>query len=256
VEAGASIRYTTFNVQDKTLSNKYLRQALSAAIDREKWIEIFTNNTAKKMTNAVPIGVAGRPENSRIKYDFDVKRAKELLKKAGYPNGEGLPTINFDLRGADSLSRQIGEFFTKQWNAVGVKVNVIPNTFPAFLEKMRQGALQASYGGWVLDYPDAENIFQLLYGPNKTPGPNDANYDVPAMNKLYEQMAFIEAGPKRSALIQQMDDLAQEDAPWVYGYYERRHRLVQPWLRNYREDEIILNKYKYLRLDPTKRDKK
>lgn len=247
---GAVFYYVSFNMKDKLVGgNKLLRQALSSAIDREKWIETFTNGMGQKMVNALPPGLQDRPRNSVMKWDFDLKRAKDLLRKAGYPEGEGLPPINFDLRGADSVSRQLGEFFAQQWAAIGVKVNVIPNTFPAFLEKAKQGNLQVSSGGWGLDYPDAENVYQLLYGPNQAPGPNDSNYDNAAMNKLYEQMATLDPGAKRAQIIAKMDELLQEDAPWAFGYYAAYFELNHPWLLNYRSNDIIQNRYKYYRIN-------
>jgi ABC-type transport system substrate-binding protein len=249
IEIGVIFRYISFNVKDKLISNKYLRQAMSAAIDRGKWIDLFTSGSGKKMTTVLPPGIADRPKTSSIKYDFNLERAKRLLEKAGYPGGKGLPTINFDLRGADTMNRQIGDFFAGQWGAIGIKVNVIPNTFPAYLEKMKQGLLQTSYGAWSMDYPDGENDYQLLYGPNKSPGPNDANYENPALDKLYEQMAVMESGPKRAAIVQRMEDIIQEDVPWAYGYFEATYMLSQPWLLNYRGGEILQNKYKYLRVN-------
>lgn len=250
IETGAVFYYVSFNMKDKLLGgNKHLRYALSAAIDRDKWVEVFTNGTGKKQTTALPPGLQDRPNDQKLKHDFNLAQAKELLKKAGYPEGKGLPVINFDLRGADSVSRQLGDFFTQQWSQIGVKVNVIPNTFPAYLEKAKQGNLQVSLGGWNLDYPDAENVYQLLYGPNKSPGPNESNYDNAVMNKLYEQMATMEPGQKRAAIIRKMDDLLQEDAPWALGYYLAHYELSQPWLLNYRANDIILNRYKYYRIN-------
>lgn len=250
IATGARFYYVSFNVRDKLLgSSKYLRQALSSAIDRNKWIEIFTNGRGKVMVNALPPGIADRPKTNQIKYDYNLERAKELLKKAGYPGGQGLPMIHFDMRGADSVNRQMGEFFTQQFAAIGVKLNVIYNTFPAYLEKIKRGNLQFSYGGWGLDYPDAENVYQLLYGPNQAPGPNEANFNHPEMNKLYEQMAVLESGPKRAALIQRMDDILQEECPWAMGYYHSEYDLIQPWVLHYRANGIIMNKYKYLRID-------
>jgi ABC-type transport system substrate-binding protein len=250
IETGAVFYYISFNMRDKLLgTNKLLRQALSAAIDRDKWIEIFTNSTGMKMTTALPPGIQDRPKSSKLKYDYNLQQAKELLKKAGYPEGKELPSINFDLSGSSSLDRQYGEFFTSQWSAIGVKVNVILNTFPAYLEKSKQGNLQISLGGWNLDYPDAENVYQLLYGPNQAPGPNSSNYNSPEMNKLYLKMASAEPGPARAETIQKMDDLLQEEAPWAFGYYFANYELTQPWLLNYRGNDIIPNKFKYLRVD-------
>jgi len=249
INTGVTFYYISFNMKDTLLKNKYLRQALSLAIDRDKWIAIFTNGTGQKQVTALPPGVPGRPENSAIRYDFDLSRAKDLLKKAGYPGARGLPVLNFDLRGADTVNRQLGEFFASQWQALGVKINVIANTFPAYLEKMKEGNLQASYGGWTMDYPDAENVYQLLWGPNHAPGPNESNFDDPKMNKDYELMAMLEPSPKRSKIIQDADSILQEEVPWALGFYQSDYYLTQPWLENYRGTGVIGNHLKYLRVD-------
>lgn len=250
IESGVAFYYVSFNMKDKLIGgNKYLRQALASAINREEWIDIFTNGTGIKMASALPPGLPDRPTNKKMKFDFDLTQAKELLKKAGYPDGKGLPTIKFDLRGAGSLDRQMGEFFKKQFESVNVNIEVILNTFPAYLEKMKQGNLQVSLGGWNLDYPDAENVYQLVYGPNQAPGPNESNYNDPEMNKLYEQTAIMESSPKRAELVQKMDDILQENAPWGMLYYASTYNLSQPWLLNFRGPDIIQNRHKYFRLD-------
>jgi oligopeptide transport system substrate-binding protein len=242
--------YLGFNMKDKVVGgNKALRQALSSAVDREKWIETFTNGTGRKQVTALPPGIPDRPANARLKYDYDLPRAKELMRKAGYPEGKGLPTLSMDMRGADSVNRQLGEFFTAQFAAIGVRLNVVYNTFPAFLEKIRNANFQLEYGGWIMDYPDAENAYQLLYGPNGAPGPNESNFSHPELNRIYEQMAIMEPGPKRAALVQKMDDILQEEVPWGLGYYHSRHYLAQPWLLNFRVSDLILNKWKYVRVN-------
>ncbi len=241
--------WINFNTKDKILSNKYLRQAMSSTINREQWIELFTNGRGKKQVTAAPNGLADRVEDAKLKYDFDLAKAKELLKKAGYPDGKGLPQLTLDMRGSDSTSRQLGEFIAKQFAQINIPLNVVYNTFPAYLEKSKQGALQISYGGWQLDYPDVENVYQLLYGKNVAPGPNDANYDVPEFNKLYEKMAEMDPGPARAKLIKQMDDLVQEDVPWAMGFYRDEYTLVQGSVKNYKGSGFIRDNYKYLKID-------
>jgi oligopeptide transport system substrate-binding protein len=241
--------WINFNTKDKALSNKYLRQAISSTINREQWIELFTNGRGKKQVTAAPSGLADRVENATLKYDFNIARAKELLKKAGYPDGKGLPELTLDMRGSDSTNRQLGEFITKQLSQANIPIKVTYNTFPAFLEKSKKGQLQISYGGWVLDYPDVENVYQLLYGPNAAPGPNDANYDRPEFNKLYEQMSIMEPGPARAKLVKQMDDMVQEDTPWAMGFYRDEYTLYQGWVKNFKGSFYIRDNYKYLRID-------
>jgi len=250
IETGVAFYQIEFNMEDKILgSNKYLRQALSSAINRDEWIDVFTYGTGQKQVTALPPGIPDRPKDAKIKYDYDVARAKELLKKAGYPEGKGLPVLKFDLRGAGTVDRQVGEFFQNQWSKIGVHVDVVQNTFPTFLEKAKKKNLQIFYGGWNLDYPDAENVYQLLYSKNESPGPNDANYKNPEYDKLYEQIALMESGSKRAELVKKADDIIQEECPWAMGYYYARYDLSQPWLLNYRSGDIIQNRFKYFRLD-------
>jgi oligopeptide transport system substrate-binding protein len=247
--SGACFYFINFNVRDKILANKYLRQAIGSAIDRVKWIELFTNNRGEKMTSVIPAGIADRVKNPVLKYDYDLARAKELMKKAGFPEGKGLPVITFDMRGADSVSRQMGEFFTDEFAQIGVKLNVVYNTFPAYIEKQNKGQLQLSYGGWILDYPDVENGYQQLWANRDAPIINSSLYDNPKYSALYEKMATMDPGPARAALVQQMEDIIQEDVPWAYGFYRNDYVLVQPWVRNFRASFFTRDGYKYYGLD-------
>ena len=63
-----------------------------------------------------------------------------------------------------------------------------------------------------MDYPDAENVYQLLYGPNKAPGPGEANFDNPGMNQAYELLAVMSPGPAHAAMIKKADDILQEES--------------------------------------------
>lgn len=249
VVPGPVAYWVNFNVKDKVLSNKYLRQAMSSAINREKWIELFTNGRGHKQDQVAPPGLVDRVANSTLKYDFNLERAKELLKKAGYPEGKGLPTITMDMRGADSTNRQLGDFLTQQFAQIGVKLNVVYNTFPAFLEKSKNNQFQLSYGGWYLDYPDVENMYQLLYGKNVAPGPNDANFTDPRFDKLYEQMSSMDPGPARAKVVKQMDDLVQEETPWAFGFFRDEFTLYHGWIANYRGNAFIRDGWKYYRVD-------
>ncbi len=246
--------YLGFNMNDKLLQNKYLRQAIALSIDREKYNNTFFQFHSSVQTQVAPPQLADTLPQSTIKYGYNVPKAKELLAKAGYPEGKGLPTLNLDLRGPDTKYRQMGEFFVEQLGAIGIKVNVILNTFPAYLEKSKQNNLQVFLGGWNYDYPDAENGLQLLYGPNKSPGPNDTNFQNAQYDALYKKMAVLPAGaPGRSALIKEMEAIVQEESPWVYLTFERLYNLYHSRVKNYRTAEVIPNKYKYVRIEQDKK---
>lgn len=241
--------YVAFNLKDKILSNKYLRQAISSAIDREKWMDTFEKYSSAKQTQLCPFGLKDRLPDAKLKYDFDLARAKSLLAKAGYPNGEGLPVLNFDFRGADTRSRQMGEMFVQMLGAIGIKINPILNTFPAYLEKAKQRNLQISYGGWNFDYPDIENGYQLFYGPNVPPGPNDPYLQDPKYDALYKKIASLPAmNQSRVQFVKQAEDYIQEEVPVAYGYYQRKFHLTSPRVKNFRISGGVHNRYKYIRV--------
>ena len=107
-----------------------------------------------------------------------------------------------------------------------------------------------SYGGWFLDYPDVENMYQLLYGPNAAPGPNESAFNDPRFNKMYEKLSVMDPGRARAKLVREMDDLVQEEVPWALGFYRDEFTLVQGWVMNYHANPFVKDGLKYYRIDP------
>lgn len=253
IEHALQWRWMSMNTEDPVLKNKYLRQALASAVDRKALLDTFMNGRGYIEEEALADPL---PDHcgSKYRWTYDLERAKELLAKAGYPNGQGLPTLHWDTRNTEITDRQIAELVARSFAKIGVKMEIIPNTFPAYLEKMKKKNLQLSKGGWIMDYPDAENALGLLYGPNESPGPNESNYHNAEYDKLFEKVAAMESGPERKKLVCEMEKIVEEDAPWGFFYFESEYRLVNKWLKNYRAVELIINKYKYLDVDVAERD--
>ena len=165
--------WLSFNMNDPLLGkNKYLRMAISHAIDREQFIDLFTNNTGQKANSIYPPGIPGYDPSKTLSIVHNITKAKELLKKAGFPNGVGLPKIQYDTRGNNPTDLKRATYFKNQLKKIGIKIEIVLNSFPTFLEKVRKGSLKLWMGGWSMDYPDAENILQLLSSKNHPPGPN------------------------------------------------------------------------------------
>lgn len=241
--------WISFNMKDPVVGkNLQLRQAIAHAVDINKYIDLFTYRMGQKANSIYPPGINGYSPSTDLPYKYDVTKAKELLAKAGYPEGKGLPTLKFDIRGTDTRRRQMGEFIQKELHAIGVNVEVRQNTFPAFLEKSRKGELQFWQGGWILDYPDAENVLQLLTTDNLPPGPNSSQYSNPQFDKLFYQLREMEDGPAKTKLMREMEEIVNRDLPWAMQYYSRNYILYHDYLKNFRYSDIIYNNIKYLKI--------
>ncbi|NUM89684.1 MAG: hypothetical protein HUU37_10805, partial [Bdellovibrionales bacterium] len=244
------IWYLNFNVKDKLLGqNANLRKAMVRALNRDEMIRLFLNCRGVKATSIVPPVIAGHVAREKLEGDFNLEEAKKYLAQAGFPGGKGLAPIKFDLRGSSTSSRQQAEYVAKSMAAIGVPIEVVVNTFPAYLEKEKNGNLQFFFGGWSADYPDAENFMQLLYGKNASPGPNASNWINREYDALYEKIAKMAPSPARSAMIKRAEDIAFRDAVWSMLYYPIRFSLRHGWLRNYRPNSMISNDLKYIDVD-------
>ncbi len=237
--------YFTLNVKDPTLSNKKVRQALNAAIDRKKWISLFTNDRGAEMSVVTPPGLADRPTDIPLAYAYDVERAKKLLAEAGFPGGKGLSPIVFEYFGTDTATRQLSEFVSTELAKIGVTVVTNLNTNPTWTEKAKTGKLAASQMSWSLDYPDVENVYQLLSGASLPPGFNLSQYDNPRVNAAYAKLSTMPVGPARAKLAREIETTLQDDCPWIFGYYLSEHKLSQGWIRNFHSNPLVTSPYKY-----------
>jgi ABC-type transport system substrate-binding protein len=211
-------------------------------------MHVFKNDRGELQSEINPPAIADRCGGT-YRWTYNVERAKELLAKAGYPGGKGLPTFKFDTRATEVSERQLAEFLSKGFEKIGVHTEIIANTFPAYLDKIRKGNVQISKGGWSMDYPDAENSYQLLYGKNKAPGPNDSNFENAEFDALYEKLAIMPSGPARRQIACRLEAIVQEEAPWGYGFYENKYYLAQKRLKNFHTADLIFTKWKYVDLD-------
>ena len=87
---------------------------------------------------------------------------------------------------------------------------------------MSLGELHLVAKGWGLDYPDAENTLQLFYGPNGSPGSNDANYNNPEFDRLYEQAAVMQPSPERTAIYRRMNQMVIDDCVGIMSLSRTR----------------------------------
>src|SRR2546422_11650901 len=98
-------------------------------------------------------------------------------------------------------------------DAIGIRMVFKKDKLPELRKMARAGKLQMRNDGWNADYPDAENIMQLLYGPNGGQS-NDSRFRLPEFDRLYEEAWKLPDSPQRTKLYDRMTDLVVVYAPW------------------------------------------
>jgi ABC-type transport system substrate-binding protein len=248
VEPALTYWWLSFNMQDPIVGkNRNLRKAIAHAINIDEYIQLFTNSTGLKANSIYPPGIPGYSPLTRLNFTYDQNMAKKFLAQAGYPNGKGLPSIVFDVRGNNTTSRQIAEFIQKQLLAIDIKIEISTNTFPGFLQRSKNGQLQFWLDGWALDYPDAENILQLLITPNKIPGPNVTQFSHPTVDQLYQKILKLSNDETKFEYMRQIEQIVSEEYVWLMLYYSRNYILSSPKVENYRPSDFTFNWLKYIK---------
>ncbi|MEI2415632.1 ABC transporter substrate-binding protein [Orrella sp. JC864] len=252
--------------------NRKLRQAISIVFDWEEYVAIFENSQGQVAQGPVPPGVLGHDDTpagiNRYVYDVQdgrpvrksVEEARRLLAEAGYPGGRDARTgrplvLHYDAMGGMSASPTF-DWMRRKLAQINVQLDVRSTDYNRFQEKMRSGVAQMFMWGWVADYPDAENFLFLLYGPNAKAdggGENAANYSSPEFDALFEKMRFLDDGPEKEAVIRQMVQVVQRDAPWMFGYSPKSGGAYHHWVGNAKPTQMVRNNLQYLSIDPQAR---
>ncbi|MBW2446639.1 MAG: peptide ABC transporter substrate-binding protein, partial [Deltaproteobacteria bacterium] len=161
-----SIYYLGFNMDDPTVGSaaaergRKLRQAMSLVIDVEEYTRIFTNGRGIPAQSPIPPGLYGYDADYRNPYrSVDLERARALLAEAGYAKGVDPETgkalrLTFDTGDTSSRGRLRYLFFVEAWKSLGLDVEIAATNYNQFQEKVRKGAYQLFFWGWVADYPD------------------------------------------------------------------------------------------------------
>lgn len=244
-----------FNMEDDLLgSNRPLRQAISSAIDRNKYIELFTNNRAESAGGFIPpLMKAYSSKTAERAYLYNPVRAKKLVKEAEKLHGSQLPVLTLSIAGTDVVARQQGAFYSKCFSDAGLEIEIDYLDWPTFQNAVKTRSAQMFSLGWIADYPDAENFLQLFYSKNASPGPNNFNYSNPEFDRLYETVSVMSDSPERTRLYREAEKLVVEDCPAAFIVHGVAYVLYHDWVENYKPHSFGYGLSKYRNIDQTKK---
>ena len=245
-----------FNLAEPVFGkNKPLRSAISYAIDREKFIELFFNNRHLVAHGLIPpVMPSYNPEIKEMGYaQYDPEKAQELLKDAEKIHGGKLPTLKITLPGTNTWYRQYGQFLKRNLSDVGLEVEMEYMDRPTYLEKVNTKSVQMFTSGSSASTPDAQDFLAMFYSRYHAPGPNKFNYSNPEFDKLYEKAQVMLDGPEKRRLYRKMELIVLEDCPAAFLNHRVAYVLHHDWYKNYKPHAFAYGLSKYRRIDMAKR---
>jgi len=152
-----------------------IRKAIAHAIDRQGIIDSLMGGFDKPTnTLASPVHV-GYVEGLKS-YEYDVAKAKALIKEAGAP-----ATQPFTLFTAPVYDQRIVQSIQQMLIEVGLKVNIASSDFPSWLKRAQGPAAEfgeLTFSRWSCGCQDADGIlYPLLHSSSQWAKSKDAEID-------------------------------------------------------------------------------
>ena len=226
----AGFVYTNFNMADERIGyhpdaeqnrrNHALRCAMVKAYDWKKSNETFFYNIGRVFPGVIPPSVPEYDVDGDSSYiQRDLHGARALLQANGWDD-DSLPTLEYGFPYSVTELQSFEQFRNFMVDAGYPASKIRPMKFATYGDFQRaysQGKVTLINSSWTMDYPDAENLMQLYYGPNAAPGTNSANYNNPQYNRLYETSVSMDESPERTRIYREMNQLLMDDCASITG---------------------------------------
>ncbi|MDR0408489.1 MAG: peptide-binding protein [Campylobacteraceae bacterium] len=215
--------YVGFNLKLPKFQNPLVREALSLAIDRQALIDILLFGEGFVCTG--PFLPGTNVFNTQIKAPKqDIKKALELLKKAGY--NEKNP-LEFELITNSGHRVYVAQILQHQFKSVGVKVKIRVMEWQAFLNTViAPRKFDAILMGWSLGIkPDAYSIWHSE--SDKVGGFNFIGYKNEKVDKLIKEAEKIVEEEEFGKIYREIFELIVQDNPYLFLYIPKNITAVK-----------------------------
>lgn len=209
--------YVGINTSFKPFDNVEVRQALNYAVDKAALTNNLYGGWVKESTAAVS-------EKSMMysnvgSYEYDLEKAKDLLKQAGVEEG-----IKVRLIAAGNATRdhKAGEYVQASLQQLGFDVELQMlelNDYLATLEDPSKYELFLR--GGIAHTNDANDLLQDSFSSGS--GGNYAHYSNSELDKLIVDGATTSNDTERQKIYDQALKIIKEDAPWIFLYEDVVH---------------------------------
>jgi oligopeptide transport system substrate-binding protein len=250
-----TIYYFAFNTAIAPFDDVNVRRALGLSIDRAKISEITFSNMFSPATGILAPGLPGYTEGDKT-FPFDPDAAREALAASKYTveeshlvDTDGKPvTIVITEVGGGSEARIDTQAFLEQWRTeLGLNVEIRQTDSATFLAEQDAKQLQMFSTGWIMDYPDPEDILDLKF--HSASELNDMGYENPEVDQLLEA-ARTELDPDaRLALYAQAEERIIKDAAWLPLYFSQSHVVVNEAVQGWFEPPMVIPRLRFITVD-------
>lgn len=229
--------YYDINCEKEPYNNPLVRKALNLAVDRQAIIDNVVQVDATPAYNFLAPGYVvdgtditeGRSDRG-LSPNADPEAAKAALAEAGYPDGEGFPTLQLSYYSDDTVKKVVEAMAEMLETNLGIEVEITSNDWAIFYENVQKGNYEVAAMGWSADYTHPMSFLPLLVTDDAN---NNSFYSNPEYDAMVEQIKAETDPAKAVELIKQAEDLVMEEYPFINLYYKANNFLMKDYVKGY-----------------------
>ncbi len=229
--------YLTMNDSIEPFNDVNVRKALSLAIDRDYIANTLMQGTyspAYKLTGPGITDADGsaymdKSSGEWIPEDYETAKAmaQQALADAGYPNGEGFPTITYSTNDA-GYHKAVAEYLQQCYKEVlGINLEIEIVEWSSFTPMRRAGDYEMARNGWSFDYNDPSSMLELFMTGNAN---NDGQYSNPEFDAMMENTKIADK-EQRFANLHAAEEIVMADYSMIPVAYYNDFWLQSPDLQ-------------------------
>ncbi|MGL4569770.1 MAG: peptide ABC transporter substrate-binding protein [Clostridium sp.] len=207
----------------EALGKKEVRQALNLAINRKQIVDEVAQGGQTPAWSFVPTGMkdedgkefADKKYWNPDEYEKNVEKAKELLEKAGYKDGKGLPELELSYN-TDEGNKAIAESIQQMWSKIGVNVKLVNQEWAVFQDSRKNGQYEIARHGWIGDYLDPMTFLDMWMTGLGNNDPKFANKDYDELIRTAMKETDV---AKRKEALRKAEDILMDEMPIIPIYY-------------------------------------
>ena len=226
--------YYNINCSKAPYNDPLVRKALNLAIDRKTIIENVVQIDAEPAYSflAPGYGVDGKDITADrgtfgLSETADVEAAQAALAEAGYPNGEGFPTLQLSYYSNDTVKKVVEAMAEMFKTNLNINVEISSNDWAIYYESVQTGDYEVGAMGWSADYLNPMSFLPLFKTNDSTNTAFYSNSDYDALvNKVMTETDTAVA----AELTLQADEIVSNDYACLPLYYKSNSYLMKDYI--------------------------
>ncbi|MFI3231125.1 MAG: peptide ABC transporter substrate-binding protein [bacterium] len=247
------LTYYVFNCLEEPLDDPKVRQALSLAIDRTAIIDNVLQTTDEPATSLIPPGYivdgvdfADGRSDFNIKPNANIELAQELLAEAGYPNGEGFPTLRLGYY-SDTVVKKVTEAMQQMWkDNLNIDTNIEVADWAVFYTDLQADDFDIGALGKSADFLNPLSFLLTAESSNLL---NIPNYRNPDYDEVFAEAMVTSDPDKAIQLMREAETILMEDMSVLPLYYRTKTYMLSTNIEGFNYSPLGIPHFKYVKVN-------